>query len=124
MGQSIYDPASKKRRPGENPGYDRTAKDWTPVQFEPLETARTSVLAWLEHCGSMLDDYAFPSRSMQRRSPEQATVREAGRRVGHWNRTMARRLSHVFVAAHEDFDHLQGDAQSESGPASAQPLED
>src|SRR5512139_3211088 len=33
-----------------------------PVQFELLEPARTSLLAWLERRGGSLDDYAFPSR--------------------------------------------------------------
>jgi len=33
-----------------------------PVQFELLEPARTSILAWLECRGGVLDDYAFPSR--------------------------------------------------------------
>ncbi len=33
-----------------------------PVQFELLEPARTSILAWLEARGGTLDDYAFPSR--------------------------------------------------------------
>ena len=32
-----------------------------PVQFE-LEPARSSILAWLEHRGGSLDNYAFPSR--------------------------------------------------------------
>ena len=33
-----------------------------PVQFELLEPARSSVLAWPERRGSSLDNYAFPSR--------------------------------------------------------------
>ncbi len=33
-----------------------------PVQFELLEPARTSILAWLEARGGTLDDHAFPSR--------------------------------------------------------------
>jgi integrase len=32
------------------------------VQFELLEPARTSTLAWLEARGGTLDGYAFPSR--------------------------------------------------------------
>lgn len=38
-------------------------KTGRPVQFEMLETARTSVLAWLGRRSGRLDDYAFPSRS-------------------------------------------------------------
>ena len=37
-------------------------KTGRPVQFELLEPARTSILAWLECRGGSLDDYAFPSR--------------------------------------------------------------
>jgi hypothetical protein len=34
-----------------------------PVQFELLEPARTSILAWLERRGGTVEDYAFPSRT-------------------------------------------------------------
>ncbi|WP_456684709.1 tyrosine-type recombinase/integrase [Bradyrhizobium sp. P5_C11_2] len=37
-------------------------KTGRPVQFELLEPARTSILAWLEARGGSLDDFAFPSR--------------------------------------------------------------
>ncbi|KNY24317.1 tyrosine-type recombinase/integrase [Methylobacterium sp. ARG-1] len=37
-------------------------KTGRPMQFELLEPARTSILAWLEVRGGTLDDYAFPSR--------------------------------------------------------------
>jgi integrase len=37
-------------------------KTGRPVQFELLEAARTSILAWLEQRGGTLADYAFPSR--------------------------------------------------------------
>ena len=33
-----------------------------PVQFELLEPARTSILAWLERRGGGLAEFAFPSR--------------------------------------------------------------
>jgi integrase len=33
-----------------------------PVQFELLESARASILAWLEHRGGALGDFVFPSR--------------------------------------------------------------
>lgn len=33
-----------------------------PVQFELLEPARRSILAWLERRTGTLDDFAFPSR--------------------------------------------------------------
>jgi integrase len=38
-------------------------KTGRPVQFELLEPARTSILAWLECRGGALEDYAFPSRN-------------------------------------------------------------
>jgi integrase len=37
-------------------------KTGRPVQFELLEAARTSILAWLDQRGGSLDDYVFPSR--------------------------------------------------------------
>ena len=37
-------------------------KTGRPVQFELLEPARASILAWLERRGGTLDDFAFPSR--------------------------------------------------------------
>ncbi len=37
-------------------------KTGRPVQFELLEPARTSLLAWLQCRGGALDDFVFPSR--------------------------------------------------------------
>ena len=37
-------------------------KTGRPVQFELLEPARASILAWLERRGGTLNDFAFPSR--------------------------------------------------------------
>lgn len=37
-------------------------KTGRPVQFELMDDARASLLAWLERRGGTLDDYAFPSR--------------------------------------------------------------
>ena len=37
-------------------------KTGRPVQFELLDPARGSILAWLERRGGALDDFAFPSR--------------------------------------------------------------
>lgn len=37
-------------------------KTGRPVQFELLEPARNSILAWLERRGGTLDDFVFPSR--------------------------------------------------------------
>ena len=38
-------------------------KTGRPVQFELLEPARGSLLAWLERRGGTLEDFAFPSRT-------------------------------------------------------------
>jgi integrase len=37
-------------------------KTGRPVQFEITADVRASLLAWLEHRGGSIDDYAFPSR--------------------------------------------------------------
>jgi integrase len=51
------------------------------VQFELLEPARTSILAWLEHPGGTLDDYAFPSRINHARH---LSTRQYARLVNEW----------------------------------------
>ena len=38
------------------------AKTGKPVQFELMQDARASLLAWLERRGGILNDYVFPSR--------------------------------------------------------------
>ena len=38
------------------------AKTGKPVQFELMQDARASLLAWLERRGRILNDYVFPSR--------------------------------------------------------------
>ncbi len=88
-----------------------------------LETARTSVLAWLGAAPAGSTTTPFPVAAAPS-SLEQATICEAGRREGRWDRTTARRLWHAFAAAHEGLDHPQGDGESEGGPASARPLQD
>lgn len=52
-----------------------------PVQFELLEPARMSILAWLEQRGGMLDDYAFPSR-LDRSA--HVSTRQYARLVNEW----------------------------------------
>ncbi|MGI4877192.1 MAG: hypothetical protein ACRYG4_06875 [Janthinobacterium lividum] len=37
-------------------------KTGRPVQFELMQDARSSLLAWLERRGGALDDFVFPSR--------------------------------------------------------------
>jgi integrase len=52
-----------------------------PVQFELLEPARGSLLAWLEYRGGTLDDYAFPSRIDH---ADDISTRQYARLVDEW----------------------------------------
>jgi integrase len=56
-------------------------KTGRPVQFELLEPARTSMLAWLEHRGGALDDYVFPSRTDH---ADHLSTRQYARLVDEW----------------------------------------
>ena len=56
-------------------------KTGRPVQFELLEPARTSILAWLERRGGSLEDYAFPSRLDHARH---MSTRQYARLVDEW----------------------------------------
>ncbi|MCJ2137086.1 tyrosine-type recombinase/integrase [Methylobacterium sp. J-026] len=56
-------------------------KTGRPVQFELLEPARTSILAWLEARGGTLDDYTFPSRLD---SVTHISTRQYARLVDEW----------------------------------------
>lgn len=52
-----------------------------PVQFEILEPARSSILAWLERRGGLLADYAFPSRVDH---ADHLSTRQYARLVDEW----------------------------------------
>ena len=52
-----------------------------PVQFELLEPARTSILAWLERRGGGLDEFAFPSRIDR---SDHLSTRQYARLVDEW----------------------------------------
>jgi integrase len=52
-----------------------------PVQFEILEPARTSLLAWLERRGSGLEEFAFPSRINR---SDHLSTRQYARLVDEW----------------------------------------
>ena len=56
-------------------------KTGRPVQFELLEPARGSLLAWLECRGGSLDDYAFPSRIDH---ADHISTRQYARLVDEW----------------------------------------
>lgn len=56
-------------------------KTGRPVQFEITADVRASLLVWLEHRGSAIDDYAFPSRV----DPTgQLSTRQYARLVDEW----------------------------------------
>jgi len=56
-------------------------KTGRPVQFELLETARTSILAWLERRGGTPEDYVFPSRNDH---ADHLSTRQYARLVDEW----------------------------------------
>lgn len=56
-------------------------KTGKPVQFELLEAARGSMLAWLERRGGSVDDFVFPSRFD---GNEHISTRQYARLVNEW----------------------------------------
>ena len=56
-------------------------KTGRPVQFELLEPAPTSLLAWLERRGGFVDDYASPSRTD---AQTHISTRQYARLVDEW----------------------------------------
>jgi integrase len=56
-------------------------KTGQPVQFELLEPARASILAWLERRGGALDDFVFPSRTDH---ADHVSTRQYARLVDEW----------------------------------------
>jgi len=51
------------------------------VQFELLEPAQSSILAWLERRGGALEDFVFPSRLDY---PDYIGTRQYARLVDEW----------------------------------------
>jgi integrase len=56
-------------------------KTGRPVQFELLEPARSSMVAWLERRGGTLDDFVFPSRIDH---ADHVSTRQYARLVDDW----------------------------------------
>jgi integrase len=56
-------------------------KTGKPVQFELLEPAPASMLAWLEHRGGALDEFVFPSRIDHE---DHISTRQYARLVDEW----------------------------------------
>src|SRR3984957_2841954 len=85
MGHSEYDPGFNDRRPW-NAGVRSRAiviqqKTRRPVQFELLEPARGSILAWLERRGGAVEDFVFPSRIDH---ADHISTRQYARLVDEW----------------------------------------
>jgi site-specific recombinase XerC len=57
------------------------AKTGKPVQFELMQDARASLLAWLDRRGGTLDDYVFPSRIDH---ADHLSTRQYARLVDEW----------------------------------------
>ena len=66
-----------------------------PVQFEILEPARSSVLAWLERRGGGLEELPEPGRSI--RPPQYEAICSTGRRMGVRNWSSPGRLWHPLL---------------------------
>ena len=98
-------------------------KTGRPVQFELLEPARCSLLAWFECRGGTLDDYAFPSRIDH---ADHISTRQyaARRRMGHWDRTAPGGLRRPFTPPNESVYHLQADGKPTRRADFARPYED
>ena len=56
-------------------------KTGRPVQFELMDDARASLLAWLDRRGGAIDDYAFPSRIDH---ADHLSTRQYARLVDEW----------------------------------------
>jgi integrase len=56
-------------------------KTGQPVQFELLEPARGSILAWIERRGGTIDEFAFPSRIDR---TDHISTRQYARLVDEW----------------------------------------
>jgi len=56
-------------------------KTGRPVQFELLDSARSSILAWLQRRGGALDEFVFPSRIDHARH---ISTRQYARLVDEW----------------------------------------
>jgi integrase len=56
-------------------------KTGRPVQFELLEPARASILAWFQRRGGALDDFVFPSRTDH---TDHMSTRQYARLVDEW----------------------------------------
>lgn len=56
-------------------------KTGRPVQFDLMDDARASLLAWLERRGGTIEDYAFPSRNNHF---DHMSTRQYARLVDEW----------------------------------------
>ena len=70
--------ASCERRPDASAQPSQQQKTGRPVQFELLEAARSSLQAWLERRGGMIEDSTFPSRTAPRATSALAVCQASG----------------------------------------------
>jgi integrase len=99
-------------------------KTGRPVQFELLEPARNSILAWLERRGGALEDFAFASRLDH---SDHISTRQYARLVDEWVVGIGLRAEdHGTHSAAPDksFDYPQTDWQSARCTNSARPYQD
>ena len=75
------DRRARQRRPDWSRAIVIQKKTGRPVQFELMEAARGSLLAWLECRAGTLDDYAFPSRINR---ANHISTRQYARLVDEW----------------------------------------
>ena len=94
-----------------------------PVQFELLEPARSSLLAWLERRDGSIDNFAFPSR-IDRTDHQHSTICKTGRRMGQRHRASARRLRNAFSSTDQGCPNLQTNWESSRGSDFARTFQD
>jgi integrase len=70
-----------QRRPNSLTRDCHPAEDWSAGSVELLESARGSILAWLERRGGSIDEFAFPSRTDH---TDHISTRQYARLVGEW----------------------------------------
>ncbi len=86
-------------------------KTGRPVQFELLEPARSTILAWLERRGGYHRRLRFSEPDRSCRTYQHWAVRSACRRVGRGHRLACGGLRHALAPSYQSFHHLQKDRQ-------------
>lgn len=98
-------------------------KTGRPVQFELMDYARTSLLAWLERRSGTLADYAFPAASTTPHISARDNTR-AWLTSGSPGSACGGRSTAPLALSDKGVDHLQGDGQPTCCPDPARSHED